>query len=312
MRIDQLRYLTEIAKSHSMHATSTKMHISPQALSASIKALENEIGMPVLERSFQGTDLTPLGLEISQIAEEFIVKLDVVFKSYLGQQECEPNYYDFYQIPYDEMDNFAPKLVTDLLHKNFDLPLRSVRRSKEEILQDLDNGKLEIALAYIYKLNGQPIFDEYQKYDCQTLCSMKYCCRVSSRSSLNRYMSVSLNTIYKYTLLRLTDGESDMFEELLRAIAPDQKRQCEIQTLYHQEVYREKLISNHGVSLVPDIPYKDKNNIEPIHGTVEIPIKENLQRELCYIHRKDIELSERSQKFIQILSDHIAYIIREN
>ena len=67
MRIEQLQYLIEIDKSHSMNATSMKMNITPQALSASVKALENELGVKVMDKSFQGTTLTPLGMSLIHI-----------------------------------------------------------------------------------------------------------------------------------------------------------------------------------------------------------------------------------------------------
>ena len=78
------------------------------------------------------------------------------------------------------------------------------------------------------------------------------------------------------------------------------------------EGYKEKLINNHGISLVADVPYKDKSNVEHIHGTIEIPIKENLQRKLCLISKKDAVFSDNTKKFIKILKDHIAYMLYEN
>lgn len=310
MRIDQLRYLTEIAKSHSMHATSTKMHISPQALSASIKAMENEIGLALLERSFQGTELTPLGEEISAASEAFIEKLDAILAAHRNPAEKEQAFFDFSFFPYDEMDNFAPKLITDLLYKNFDLPIRTIERSEDEIKAALDDGDSEIALAFVYKLNNKIILNHYADYTCKPLCSMRYCCRASSSSPLNQYMSVSLKNVFKYPLLHFTPRSGQGFLELIQALSGSDSA-CQIRLLKHQEVYKEKLINNHGVSLVVDVPYKDKSNIEHIHGTVEIPIKENLQRELCLVSKKDAVFGEQTQEFIKILSNHIAYIIRE-
>lgn len=311
MRIDQLRYLTEIAQSHSMHATSNKMHISPQALSASIKAMENEIGLELLERSFQGTELTTLGEEISEIAQDFIAKLDTILNAYRNPNRKEQAYFNFHFFPYDEMDSFAPKLITDLLYKNFDLPIRTVELSEEEIKTALNDGRIEVALAYVYKLNNHYILNHYLDYDCQPLCTMRYCCRVSSNSPLNQYMSVSLKTVFKYPLLHFTSRGGKEFIEFIDALTK-QPGACQINIIKHQEVYREKLINNHGLSLIAEVPYKDKSNVEHIHDTVEIPIKENLQRELCLIFKKGAPFSENTEKFIKILKDHIAYMLYEN
>ena len=311
MRIDQLRYLTEIAQSHSMHATSNKMHISPQALSASIKAMENEIGLELLERSFQGTELTPLGEEISEIAQDFLAKLDTILSAYRNPDLKEQTYFNFHFFPYDEMDSFAPKLITDLLKKNFDLPIRTVELSEEEIKTALDDGSLEVALAYVYTLNNRLILNPYSDYECHPLCTMRYCCRASSNSPLNQYMSISLKTALKYPLLHFTPRSGKEFIAFIDAL-PHNPGACQIRILKHQEVYKEKLINNHGISLVADVPYKDKSNVEHIHGTIEIPIKENLQRKLCLISNKDAVFSDNTKKFIKILKDHIAYMLYEN
>lgn len=311
MRLDQLRYLTEISKSHSMHATSAKMHISPQALSASIKAMENEIGLALLERSFQGTVLTPLGEEISAVSEEFIQKIDMILATYHDPVKREQDFFEFYFFPYDEMDNFAPKLITDLLYNNMDFPTHTIERSEEEIKSALDKGEVEVALAYIYKLNNKVILNKYADYDALPLCSMRYCCRASSGSLLNQYMSVSLKTVFKCLVLHFTQRGGKEFLDFIQALA-DKNQASNVCILKHYEIYKEKLIHNHGISLIVDIPYKDKSYLEPIHGTVEIPIKENLQRELCLISKKDVIFSEKTQKFIKILSDHIAYIICKN
>ena len=311
MRIDQLRYLSEIAKSHSMHATSTKMHISPQALSASIKAMENEIGLALLERSFQGTELTPLGEEISAASEAFIEKLDRILAAHRNTSEQEQTNFVFNFFPYDEMDNFAPKLITDLLYKNFDMPIRTLERSAEDIKAALTDGSIEVALAFVYKLNNKTLLDPYSDFDCQPLCTMRYCCRASRSSPLNQYMSVSLKNVLKYPLLHFTPRSGKEFVDFIQALS-DGAATGQVRVLRHQEVYKEKLINNHGVSLIVDVPYKDKSNVEHIHGTVEIPIKENLQRQLCLISKKGTVFSEQTEKFIKILSDHLAYTIRES
>ena len=63
MRMDQLEYLIEISKNRSLNAAAKKLHISQQALSTSIKTLEDELGFKVLYRSYQGVALTPKGAQ---------------------------------------------------------------------------------------------------------------------------------------------------------------------------------------------------------------------------------------------------------
>ena len=309
MRIDQLRYLIEIAKSHSMQATSVKMHISPQALSAAIKTLEKELDFELLQRSFQGTELTAIGEEISNISEEFLQKFDAVVHAYHNRQLQNQEYFNFYISPNDEMDNFIPKLVTDLIYKNFELPLRTAELSEEELKIALAEDRFEMILAYVYKLNDAIIFNPYAEYAHTSLCSMRYSCRVSKNSSLSQYMSLSLKTVFKNPLLHFSSRSGGNYLAFINALT---QNNYSVQILKHHEIYKEKLINNHGISLVADIPYKDKSNIEYIPGTVEIPIKENLHRELCMIYKQDTVFSEKTQQFVKILTDYIAYTIHKN
>lgn len=58
MRTDQIIYLNEINRRSSLHQASENLHISTQALSLSIKSLEEELGFQILERSRTGVTLT--------------------------------------------------------------------------------------------------------------------------------------------------------------------------------------------------------------------------------------------------------------
>ena len=56
MNIDQLRYFADLAKTNSITNTAKRMFISQQALSESIKRLENEVGCTLVNRSKTGVE----------------------------------------------------------------------------------------------------------------------------------------------------------------------------------------------------------------------------------------------------------------
>lgn len=76
MNTKQLEYLIEISKNVSMSAASEKLHMTPQALNTSIKKLEDELGFPLLNRSFKGTSLTADGEWLVNEAIIFLSKID--------------------------------------------------------------------------------------------------------------------------------------------------------------------------------------------------------------------------------------------
>lgn len=75
MTTEQLQYLIEISRNSSLTAASQKLHITPQALSTSIKKLEKELGFPVLERSYKGISINNDGLWLVAEADDFFKKI---------------------------------------------------------------------------------------------------------------------------------------------------------------------------------------------------------------------------------------------
>lgn len=80
MRIEQLKYLIEISKCKSMSVASENLHLTPQALSISIKNLEEELGVQLLERTNKGASLTQKGWLLTKLTEEFLNKVNLKYK----------------------------------------------------------------------------------------------------------------------------------------------------------------------------------------------------------------------------------------
>ena len=62
MKTEQLIYLEDISKTHSISQTAQRFFISQQALSFSLTKLEEEFGVKFLERTNRGAELTQAGL----------------------------------------------------------------------------------------------------------------------------------------------------------------------------------------------------------------------------------------------------------
>ncbi|QKE73423.1 LysR family transcriptional regulator [Arthrobacter citreus] len=75
MRIEQLQYIVEIAKTGSITNTSEHLHLSAPGISQSIKGLEEELGVKVFERSRTGLLPTDIGKEIITLAQEVLNKM---------------------------------------------------------------------------------------------------------------------------------------------------------------------------------------------------------------------------------------------
>ena len=79
MRLEQLEFLLEISKLHSISSTATKYYISPSAVSKSIKALEDELEITLLNRTNSGVEVTDEGKHILVYAKNIIHNVECIY-----------------------------------------------------------------------------------------------------------------------------------------------------------------------------------------------------------------------------------------
>src|SRR5258706_6632767 len=81
MELRQLRYFVAVAEEKNITRAAEKIFLSQPALSRQIKALEDEFGQLLLERSAHSFRLTPVGEIFLPKARELIQQADRLFHS---------------------------------------------------------------------------------------------------------------------------------------------------------------------------------------------------------------------------------------
>ncbi|MFV0351848.1 MAG: LysR family transcriptional regulator [Oscillospiraceae bacterium] len=89
MDIRQMYYLVEICDSPSLSAAAAKMYLTPQALSKSISAWEEELGTPLFYREKGRLIITPFGREVLKEVRPFVAshRALCLHLKRLGEQE---------------------------------------------------------------------------------------------------------------------------------------------------------------------------------------------------------------------------------
>lgn len=72
MRIEQLRYFIEVAKTSSINIAANNLYLTQPSISEALKKLEAELDIALLERSHTGVSLTEAGKLILPMAEDII------------------------------------------------------------------------------------------------------------------------------------------------------------------------------------------------------------------------------------------------
>ena len=162
MNITQLKYVLEVAASSSMREASTKLYVTQPALSASIRDLEDELGILIFERTNKGISLTEAGREFIGYAKRAVGQYEILEDRYLSKDSDRERFSVSTQ-----HYNFAMKAFTDVIKKmEPDKYVFSIHETKtKEVLDDVRNLKSEIGIISFSGSNEaviKKLFRDYQ------------------------------------------------------------------------------------------------------------------------------------------------------
>lgn len=211
MRIEQLEYFLAVAESGSLNATAQQFFISQQGLSDSLKRLEKELDVVLINRSKTGVSLTAAGEQLLPYARAILEKnsdfMNVVKTIHLTAEM-------------DEKERLlilvAPFLENTLIPDLIDLSMNSMLQNKviysekdvSEMLPLLQNGNAHVAFCLLMEKDIEPfrkvlpdgicmykLFDDEMYIACSVnhpLAKKKFC----TSADMNRYQLINFETSY--------------------------------------------------------------------------------------------------------------------
>ena len=158
MRLEQLGYLIEVSKHKSLNSASKALHMTPQALSMSITAMEKELDLVLLNRSFKGVSLTEDGRQVMEAAETFLGTLGAIHAKSRGHKAAQLT--GMYEIltAHGEFNLFFLDFLTQAAN---DLPNCTVRvrpTAYHDIKTQLTADIYHLATTYSCQIDGQSLF----------------------------------------------------------------------------------------------------------------------------------------------------------
>ena len=170
MNITQIKYVLEIAASSSMREASTRLFVSQPALSASIRDLEDELGILIFERTNRGIMLTDEGREFVSYAKKAVGQYRILEDRYLSKDSDKERFSVSTQ-----HYNFAIKAFTDVI-KKFD-PDRfvfSIHETKTgQVLRDVATLKSEVGIISFSGANENVLKKLFKDYQLEFVPLMK-------------------------------------------------------------------------------------------------------------------------------------------
>ena len=164
MNINQLKYILEIANCSSLRDASTKLYVSQPALSASIRELEEELGILIFERTNKGILITEEGRELISYAKKAVGQYEILEDRYLSKNGDKERFSVSTQ-----HYNFAIMAFTELIRKTQpEKYVFSIHETKtKEVLDDVHSLKSEVGIISFSGSNEAVIKKLFREYGLQ-------------------------------------------------------------------------------------------------------------------------------------------------
>ena len=190
MTILQLKYVVALSQSSSMREASSKLYVSQPALSATIRGLEDDIGIKIFERNNKGITLTQEGNEFIGLAKQALKQYELIENKYLDNENSK-DYYSVSTQHYIFATQAFARAVKKMGHEKYSYLIKETRT--DEVLLNVRDYKSEIGvLAYsqtnkaiIEKLLRQYDLEFYPLMVCETYAYLSKTHPLANRESLS-------------------------------------------------------------------------------------------------------------------------------
>ena len=150
MTLLQLKYVITVASSQTISKAAEELYITQPSLTASIKELENEIGITIFQRTNKGIVLTMEGEEFLSYARQIIGQFQLLEERYLGTAPVRHQF-----CVSTQHYSFAVEAFVALLKEyggdTYDFRIRETQTY--EIIEDVAKLKSEIGILYLNQFN---------------------------------------------------------------------------------------------------------------------------------------------------------------
>ena len=154
MTLQQLRYAITIADCNSMNKAAQALFISQPSLSASIRDLENEIGITIYKRTNRGITITPEGEEFLGYARQVAEQYELINHRYVDKNSVKKKFSVSTQ-----HYTFAVKAFVEMVKQfGMDEYEFAVHETKTyEVIENVKSFKSELGILYLNDFNRKVI-----------------------------------------------------------------------------------------------------------------------------------------------------------
>ena len=163
MELRQLRLFIEVAKHKSITKAAENMHISQPALSKSLMALEDELGMKLIIRTNKTSDLTDAGKVVLEYALRMTVLVDEMKTTLIDMTNLSRGQINIGLPPFIG-SLFFPRVMAKFHHAFPNIELNITEYGGARVVKSVEEGEFELGVAVlpidVQQFSVYPIVEE--------------------------------------------------------------------------------------------------------------------------------------------------------
>ena len=298
MKLQQLRYVVKVAECGSITEASRRLFVSQPSITASIRELENEMGVHIFERTNKGVIVSEEGETFLGYARQVLDQADLLEDKYKGESE---------QVPHFSVScqhySFAVNAFVDVIRAfdaaRYDFTLRE--EQTHEIIEDVAHMKSELGILYLSEHNREVIERMLSANELVfegLFCAAPHVFACADHPLAGR-ARVTLEDLEDYPFLSYEQGSYNSFyysEELTSTF----ERRKNIRVRDRATLFNLAMGLN-GYTVCSGVISHELNG----PGIISIPLDVDEYMEIGIITRKNTTLTRYGQAYIDAIRQHI-------
>ena len=292
MNLRDLKYLVALAEHRHFGRAAAACFVSQPTLSTQIRKLEDELGVPLVERAPRKVMLTPAGHEAAARARRIVAEVEQMKEAARRSQDPEAGTVRLGIFP-TLAPYLLPHVVPRLRTRFPQLELLLVEEKSDELLARLRDGRLDAALL------AMPVHDE--QLHAQFLFEEPFVLAVPGNHPLAQRDSLTLDELSQQHLLLLEDGHClrEQALDVCRLSGAHEKAEFRATSL---ETLRQMVAANVGATLLPTLavkpPVARSDDIHLLHFSGSSP-----SRSIAMVWRRSSALAGFLLRLAQAFGD---------
>ncbi|MED4583309.1 LysR family transcriptional regulator [Brevibacillus choshinensis] len=293
MDIRQLQYFVEVAKQKSFTKAANTMHVSQPSISKMMKALEEELGVVLLDRAERKMELTDAGELVYDHATKVLQLMDSLSSSIGEVRNMERGRVKMGMMP--TVGSFLLPNVIAMFKKGYpgiDIEMKEYSAKLLEV--HVEQGSIDVGLTVLPA--------DTDKFDAVPLQAEDLVAIVHREHWLAERASVSLAELREEAFILFTE-EYAIHDVVKQACVRSgfEPRVAYMSSLW--DFVGELVATQLGISLVPRSIVRRLNNSELRIVDISAPV---IDWQYALIYRKDRYLSHAARAFISFAEQHLS------